>query len=70
MFVEVVVVEDGAVDLSATAVGSRRRRVGHVIEPIDNGCPHVHGAVVDDDQVNDQVNGPDFEPVKSAEARY
>jgi len=63
--VEVNVVLAGAVDLSATAVGSRRRRVGHVIEPIDNGGPHVHGAVFDDDQVNVKV-GRFFEAARTA----
>ncbi|HWM88257.1 MAG TPA: hypothetical protein VNO33_20525 [Kofleriaceae bacterium] len=62
MFVDVVVVVAGALDLSATFVESRRRRVGHVIEPIDNGGPQVHGAVVDDDQVNVKVDGTVFEP--------
>ncbi|HWM84477.1 MAG TPA: hypothetical protein VNO33_01540 [Kofleriaceae bacterium] len=70
MFVEVVVVDAGALDVSATTVGSRRRRVGHVIEPIDKGGLHVQGAVVGDDQVDVKVNGPVFEPVKSAVVRY
>lgn len=60
----------GALDVSATGVGSRRRGVGHVIEPIDNGAAQVHGAVIDDDQVNVEVDGPVFDQVQSAVRRY
>jgi len=41
------------VDVSATVVGSRRRRSGDVDEPNDNGGARVHGAGTDHVHVNE-----------------
>ncbi len=59
---DVIVVEDGAVDVSATVVvdDDSAASNGHRVDGIDDGGAPVHGAVFDHDHGHDHVEPADL----------